>query len=113
MDTIWNEWYINSSNLNICNRKLGNIIFQLGDDKCKIACYIPINPLDISSDWKCTICDHTIGPRKIHELEEAAEKIISSGMYSYFVTGTKISNFCCRNHYWTQSAKYKYLKARL
>lgn len=88
---------LNSSKINICNRKLGNIIFKLGGDKCKIACYIPINPLDISSDWKCTICDHTIGPGKVHEFEEVAEKIISSGMYSYFIKSAKMSNFGRRN----------------
>ena len=68
--------------MNMSIRKLGTIIFELGEHKCQIACYIPINPLDISSDWKCTKCEHTIGPGRVHELEEAAEKIISSGRYS-------------------------------
>ena len=79
--------------MNMSNCKLGTIIFELGEHKFQIACYIPINPLDISSDWKCTKCEHTMGPGRVHELEEAAEKIVSSGMYSYFIKGTKMSNF--------------------
>ena len=49
----------------------------------QIACYIPIEPLDISSEWTCTICHHTVGHTKIGELEEIAVKIISAGKYNF------------------------------
>ena len=51
---------------------------QEGND-CQISCYVPINPLDISSDWTCTKCKHTISAVRIRELEEIAQKIVISG----------------------------------
>ena len=56
-------------------------ITQEGNDG-QIACYVPLNPLDISSDWTCTVCKHIIGPARIRELEEIAQKIVFSGRYS-------------------------------
>ena len=54
-----------------------------GENKSQIACYIPIDPLDISSDWTCILCRHTIGHAKISELEEVALKIVSPGDFMF------------------------------
>ena len=47
----------------------------------QISCYVPLNPLDISSEWTCTICKHTVNPARIRELEDIAQKIVFSGRY--------------------------------
>ena len=51
------------------------------ENGCQISCYIPLDPLDISSDWSCTMCKHTVTSARIRELEEVAQKVVLSGIY--------------------------------